>query len=89
MSIVQKKNIILSSNIMSAKMFVVYKNPSHQYESFVERFSLRERIKDPHMSKANIVKKAIHFWKADNLSKNHGKLEQYLTLRQGEKPFVR
>ena len=88
MSIVQKKNI-LSSNIMSAKMFVIYKNPSNQYESFVERFSLRERKKDPHMSKADIVKKAIHFWKEENLSKNHGKLEQYLTLREGEKPFVR
>ena len=70
-------------------MFVVYKNPSNQYESFVERFSLRERKKDLHMSKANIVKKAIHFWKAENLSKNNGKLEQYLTLREGEKPFVR
>ena len=41
------------------------------------------------MSKADIIKKAIHFWKAENLSKNHGKLEQYLTLREGEKPFVR
>ena len=88
MSIVQKKNI-LPSNIMSAKMFVIYKNLSNQYESFVERFSLRERKKDPHMSKADIVKKAIHFWKEENLSKNHGKLEQYVTLREGEKPFVR
>ena len=41
------------------------------------------------MSKADIVKKATHFWKEENLSKNHGKLEQYLTLREGEKLFVR
>ena len=88
MSIVHKKNILLST-IMSAKMFLLYKNPSNQYESFVERFSLGERKKDPHMAKADIVKKAIHFWKEENLSKNHGKLEQYLTLREGEKPFVR
>ena len=63
-------------------MFMIYKNPSNQYESFVQRFSLRERKKDPHMSKADIVKSAIHFWKEENLSKNHEKLEQYLTLRE-------
>ena len=73
---------------MRAKMFVIYKNPSNQYESFIERFSLRERKKDLHMSTADIVKKAIHFWKEENLSKNHGKLEQYLTLWEGKKPFV-
>ena len=33
---------------MIAKMFVIYKNPSNQYESFVERFSLRESKKDPY-----------------------------------------
>ena len=70
-------------------MFMIYKNPSNQYESFVQRFSLRERKKDPHMSKADIVKKAIHFRKEENLSKNHEKLEQYLTLREKEKSFVR
>ena len=63
-------------------MFMIYKNPSNQYESFVQRFSLRERKKDPHMSKADIVKRAIHFWKEENLSKNHEKLEQHLTLRE-------
>ena len=49
----------VSSNIMSTKMFVIYKNPSNQYKSFVEKFSLQERKKDLHIiSMADIVKKS-------------------------------
>ena len=42
-------------------MFVIYKNPSNQYKSFVERFSLQEQKKYLHIPKADTVKKQLIF----------------------------
>ena len=53
--------MILLSKIMSTKMFVIYKNPSNQYKSFVERFSLQEQKKYLHIPKADTVKKQLIF----------------------------
>ena len=53
----------------------------------MSRDSVYQKGKHPHISKADIVK-ATHSWKEENLSKNHAKLDQCLTLQEGEKLFV-
>ena len=76
---------------MSAKMFVIYKNPSNQYESFVERFSLRERkkrsayVKDWYCKKSNSIlegrKPEQETWKVGTMSNASGSGKTVCALR--------
>ena len=59
--------------------YAIYKNPSNQYEPSVERISLQEKVTNPFIAKANLIKKANY------MNSNQEKLKGYLTLWQGEK----
>ena len=54
--------------------YAIYKNPSNQYEPSVERISLQEKVTNPFIAKANLVKKANY------MNSNQEKLKGYLTL---------
>ena len=69
--------------------YIIYRNSSNDYESFVERFSLRERKKDPHLTKEKLTERAQEMWKKEQLKKNPKKLAAFLSLKPGEKEFVR
>ena len=70
-------------------MFIVYRDPQTDYESFIERFCLRQRKLNINEAKKVLVDKAISFWKSESLSKNKEKLNQFLELKDGEKKFIR
>ena len=54
-------------------------NPSIQYESFVERFSLREKATNPLISKAGLTV-ANYIWKEEKMKSNQEKMKGYPTL---------
>lgn len=66
--------------------FVCYKNPSGNYESFVERFCLR--TKNNFFVKRDLVEQAQRKWR-DIYKNDKEKVIEYLKLRKGEKDFVR
>ena len=70
------------------KRYVVYRNPQNDYESFVERFCLKEKAKNSHCEKRTMVKKAEGLWK-EKFSSNKEDKKTYLKLLPGEKEFVR
>ena len=67
--------------------YICYKNPTGNYECFVERFSLRRRELNPNKRKKILVEEAQEAWK--KLAKDIAAQEEYLKLRKGEKEFVR
>ena len=69
----------------SKLVFIVYKNPKEGYESFVERYCLRNRTVN--MKKEDVVEKAQKEWRS--FKNDEQKLKDYLQLKPGEKPFVR
>ena len=68
-----------------SKKYIIYKNPTGPYESFIERHCLRDT--NPHKKKELLTMEAQADW--SKLSKDSAGLEEYLKLRNGEKPFVR
>ena len=69
--------------------YIVYRNPANSYESFVERYCLRKRRKDPHCQKNDITKEAECMWREKKMNSNKDLVEDFLKLLPGEKPFVR
>ena len=70
------------------KKYVVYRNPLNDYESFVERFSLREKAKNCLEEKRGMIRRAEKQWK-EIFSKNKDDLKSFLKLLPGEREFVR
>ena len=69
-------------------MYVIHRDPKNAYESFVERFCLRKRKGNPHAEKRRMVADAASAWRSE-FGKNKQKLDEFLKLQAGEKPFVR
>lgn len=69
--------------------YIVYKDPSNDYENVIERFCLRERVSNPHCKKSDIIAKGIRMWKEKKMSGNKKMIKEFLRLTAGEKPFVR
>ena len=68
--------------------YIVYRDPKNSYESFIERFCLREKAKNVFIEKKELVKKGQYAWREGEFSTKKEKLEEYLRLLPGEKPFV-
>ena len=66
--------------------YVIYRDPSSIYQKCIERFCLRLRLKNPHMTKDEMHKAAQAFWRE---KKSDDQISEFLKLREGEKPFAR
>lgn len=69
--------------------YVIFRDPSSNYEKVIERYSLRYRSEKPNASKDVIHKAAQAYWKDNKLASNNELVMEFLKLRAGEKPFVR
>lgn len=67
------------------RFYIVHKNPKPGYESFVERYCLRNYKPGKPTSELHI--EAQKKWK--EYSKNAKKIQYFLELQPGEKEFVR
>ena len=73
---------------VSRESYVVYRNPTRYYESFVERYCPRARRDRGYITNQKIVSEAQSMW--TNVYKgNRSKLEEFLVLQANEKAFVR
>ena len=70
--------------------YIVYRDQENDYESFVERFCLRGRVKNPFAEKKELVNQ-VEFMSREKkrLSTNKSDLNEYLKLLPGEKQFIR
>ena len=66
----------------------MFKNPSPGYESFVKRYCLRRRKNCDISGKQGLLKKAKNTW-TNEYKGNKKKTEEFLKLRDDDKPFVR
>ena len=70
----------------NTKFYCSYKSPNGAFESVAERFCLREKKKTRKQNKDSVAQ-ANKFWK--EIKTDEKKIEEFLKLRPGEKPFVR
>ena len=68
--------------------YAMFKNPSPGYESFIERFSSRTRKNGDISGKQQLLKKVQNTW-TNEYKDDKKKTEEFLKLRDDEKPFVR
>ena len=68
---------------------IVYRDPKNDYESFVERFCLRGRVKNPFTEKKELINQVEFMWREKRVSSNKSNLNEYLKLPPGEKRFMR
>ena len=69
------------------KYIVYYKNPTSDYECYIERYCLHYLSGNPHAKKNDVVQQAQESW--NSVKKDKEKILDYLILRNGEKSFVR
>ena len=69
--------------------YIVYRDLKNDHESFVERFCLRGRVKNPFAEKKELINQGEFMWREKRLSSNKSDLNEYLKLLPGEKPFMR
>ena len=88
----KKKQTTIFGLMAKQKTFYCYENPSNDYECFVERYCLRN--KGSGIDRRNLIDEAISVWQKDykTIKKKEDrkvKVEKFLELKRGEKPFVR
>ena len=68
-------------------MYICFKDPSNEYERFIERHCLREKKKSVFKSKKELVDNAIRDWR--EIKKDKSKVANFLKLLPGEKDLER